>query len=242
MFSSGFLSGANPLSAVSSAVSSASIPKFSLFGDDEEEQSAKQEGKPLGPQSGAGKGPPQQGVKPSQQGPPKGQGPSQQQQGPKPGGPGPQQQGPKPGGPGPQQQGPKPGGPGPQQQGPKPGGPGPQQQGPKPGGPGPQPGVAGKPSGPQQQGKPGLGAQSEGPGKTGPAQGKAMCPLCKSTELNVKVKDQPPNYNTCTQCKQQVCSLCGFSPPDSAVRDKYAPLSTSVTYILHWSKLLSRYR
>ncbi|KAL0196179.1 hypothetical protein M9458_009751, partial [Cirrhinus mrigala] len=31
--------GANPLSAVSSAVSSASIPKFSLFGDDEEEAS-----------------------------------------------------------------------------------------------------------------------------------------------------------------------------------------------------------
>ncbi|CAM4564294.1 unnamed protein product [Leuciscus chuanchicus] len=302
MFSSGFLSGANPLSAVSSAVSSASIPKFSLFGDDEEEQPAKQEGKPPGPQSGAGKGPPQQGGKPPQQGPPKGQGPSQQrqgpeskpgpqpqgpQQGPRPGGPGPQQQGPKPGGAGPQQQGPKPGGhgpqqqgpkpggqgpqqqgpkpggqgpqqqgpkpggpgaqqqgakpggtgppqqgpkpggPGPQQQGPKPGGPGPQQQGPKPGGPGPQqqgpvkpgPGVAGKPSGPQQQGKPGPGAQSEGSLKTGPAQGKAMCPLCKSTELNVKAKDQPPNYNTCTQCKQQVCSLCGFSPPDSAGKE-----------------------
>uniref|UniRef100_A0A8C2D3H6 Protein piccolo n=1 Tax=Cyprinus carpio TaxID=7962 RepID=A0A8C2D3H6_CYPCA len=168
MFSSGFLSGANPLSAVSSAVSSASIPKFSLFGDDEVEESAKQKGKPPGPQSGAGKGPPQQGGKPPQQGPPKGQGPEG-----------------KPGGPCPQQQGPKPSGPGPQQQGPKPGGPGPQQQGPKPGGP------------------------------AGPAQRKALCPLCNSTELNVKDKDQPPNYNTCTQCKQQVCSLCGFSPPDS---------------------------
>uniref|UniRef100_A0A8C1EK89 Protein piccolo n=1 Tax=Cyprinus carpio carpio TaxID=630221 RepID=A0A8C1EK89_CYPCA len=229
MFSSGFLSGANPLSAVSSAVSSASIPKFSLFGDDEEEAPAKQEAKPPGPQSGVGKGPPQQGGKPPQQGPPKGQGPegkpggpSPKQQGPKPSGPGPQQgskpggpaaqqQGPKPGGPGPQQ-GPKPGGPGAQQQGPKPGGPGPQQQGPKPGGPGPQQqvtgkpgaGVAAKPSGPQQQGKPGPGVQ-----------GKAVCPLCNSTELNLQAKDQPPNYNTCTQCKQQVCSLCGFSPPDS---------------------------
>ncbi|XP_042604524.1 protein piccolo isoform X3 [Cyprinus carpio] len=210
MFSSGFLSGANPLSAVSSAVSSASIPKFSLFGDDEVEESAKQKGKPPGPQSGAGKGPPQQGGKPPQQGPPKGQGPEG-----KPGGPCPQQQGPKPSGPGPQQQGPKPGGPGPQQQGPKPGGPGPQQQ--RPGKPGP--GVAGKPSGPQQQGKPGPGAQLEGPGKAGPAQRKALCPLCNSTELNVKDKDQPPNYNTCTQCKQQVCSLCGFSPPDSAVKE-----------------------
>ncbi|XP_043092610.1 protein piccolo isoform X3 [Puntigrus tetrazona] len=253
MFSSGFLSGANPLSAVSSAVSSANIPKFSLFGDDEEEAPAKPEGKPPGPQSGVGKGPPQQGGKPPQQGPPKGPGPegkpAPQQQGPRPGGPGPQQgpkpggpaaqqqgpkpggpgpqQGPKPGGPGPQQQGPKPGGPGPQQgpkpggpgaqqQGPKPGGPGPQQQGPKPGGPGPQqqgtgkpgPGVAAKPSGPQQQGKPGPGAQ-----------GKAMCPLCNSTELNLQAKDQPPNYNTCTQCKQQVCSLCGFSPPDSAGKE-----------------------
>ncbi|XP_059366937.1 protein piccolo-like isoform X3 [Carassius carassius] len=268
MFSSGFLSGANPLSAVSSAVSSASIPKFSLFGDDEEEAPAKQEGKPPGPQSGAGKGPPQQGGKPPQQGPPKGQGPggkpggpvpqqqgpkpsgpgpqqgpkpggpaTQQQghrhggpgpkQGPKPGGPGPEQQAPKPGGPGPQQgprpggpgaqqQGPKPGGPGPQQQGPKPGGPGPQQQGPRPGGPGPQQqgpgkpgtGVTAKPSGPQPQGKPGLGAQ-----------GKAMCPLCNSTDLNLQAKDQPPNYNTCTQCKQQVCSLCGFSPPDSAGKE-----------------------
>ncbi|XP_050963156.1 protein piccolo isoform X8 [Labeo rohita] len=257
MFSSGFLSGANPLSAVSSAVSSASIPKFSLFGDDEEEASGKppqQGGKPpqQGPPKGqgpegkpGGPGPQQQGPKPGgpgpqqgpkpggpaaqQQGPkpggpgpqqgPKPGGPGPQQQGPKPGGPGPQQQGPKPGGPGPQQQGPKPGGPGPQQQGPKPGGPGPQQQGPKPGGPGsqqqgpgkPGPGVAAKSSGPQQQGKP----QLEGPGKAR----KAMCPLCNSTELNVQAKDQPPNYNTCTQCKQQVCSLCGFSPPDSAGKE-----------------------
>ncbi|XP_016123685.1 protein piccolo isoform X3 [Sinocyclocheilus grahami] len=210
MFSSGFLSGANPLSAVSSAVSSASIPKFSLFGEDEEEEPAKQKGKPPGPQSGAGKGPPQQGGKPPQQGPPKGLGPEG-----KPGGPGSQQQGPKPGVPGAQQQGPKPAGPGPQQQGPKPGGPGSQQQGPgKPG-----PGVAGKPSGPQQQGKPGPGAHLEGPGKAGPAQRKALCPLCNSTELNVQAKDQPPNYNTCTQCKQQVCSLCGFSPPDSAGKE-----------------------
>ncbi|XP_056603794.1 protein piccolo [Triplophysa dalaica] len=250
MFSSGFLSGANPLSAVSSAVSSATIPKFSLFGDDEENGASKKDGKPPGPQVGAGKGPPQQGGKPLQQGKPGGPGPEQQehkpggqgpqhqghkpgaqgpqQQGPKPGGQGPQQQGPKPGGPGPQQQGPKPGGPGLQQQGPKPGGPGPQQQGPKPGGPGHQqqgpgkPGTVGpgKPSGlgSQQQVKPGPGTQTQGPGKTGPVQGKVggtMCPLCKSTQLNVQAKDQPPNYNTCTQCKQQVCSLCGFSPPDS---------------------------
>lgn len=44
-----------------------------------------------------------------------------------------------------------------------------------------------------------------------------MCPLCKTTKLNVGSKD-PPNYSSCTECKNQVCSLCGFSPPDSAVR------------------------
>uniref|UniRef100_A0A3B4DEY1 Protein piccolo n=1 Tax=Pygocentrus nattereri TaxID=42514 RepID=A0A3B4DEY1_PYGNA len=258
MFSSSFLSGANPLSAVSSAVSSASIPKFGLFGDDEEDEAAKQGAKPPGPQAGPGKGPPQQGP-PKGQGPPQqkqgappqgpggkpaGPGPGPQQQGPKPGGPGPQQQGHKPGGPGPQQQGPKPGGPGSQQQGPKPGGPGPQQQGTKPGGPGPQqqgpkpggpgpqqqgpskpvPGGPGKPTGPQQG--PGGPAKpvpqqqgpSASPSKGGTFPGKVagvLCPLCKTTEMNLQAKDQPPNYSTCTQCKQQVCSLCGFSPPDS---------------------------
>ncbi|KAL7882572.1 hypothetical protein SRHO_G00002300 [Serrasalmus rhombeus] len=38
-------------------------------------------------------------------------------------------------------------------------------------------------------------------------------------QAQVKAKDQPPNYSTCTQCKQQVCSLCGFSPPDSAGKE-----------------------
>ncbi|XP_053356073.1 protein piccolo [Clarias gariepinus] len=33
------------------------------------------------------------------------------------------------------------------------------------------------------------------------------CPLCKAD-----IKDDPPNYNTCTQCKNIVCNLCGFSP------------------------------
>lgn len=47
--------------------------------------------------------------------------------------------------------------------------------------------------------------------------GGGVCPLCKTTKLNVGSKD-PPNYNSCTECKNQVCSLCGFSPPDSAVR------------------------
>ncbi|XP_060891176.1 protein piccolo-like [Labrus mixtus] len=38
----------------------------------------------------------------------------------------------------------------------------------------------------------------------------STCPLCK-VELNIGSKD-PPNYNTCTECKNTVCSLCGFNP------------------------------
>ncbi|KAG5845785.1 hypothetical protein ANANG_G00142890 [Anguilla anguilla] len=263
MFSSNFLSGANPLSAVSSAVN-----KFSLFGDEEPEEEKKQKaatqqvGKLAGQQSGPAKAPPQQ-----QQGPLKqGQGPPQQG----PGKPGPTQQ-PGPQGPlqkmapkgGPQQQGPaKPGPqqqqgptkPGPQQQGlAKPGPqqqglakPGPQQQGLAK--PGPQQQGLAKPEPQQQQGPskpdlcregpPGAGAQSagsaksgapiEGSGISGPKQSqgpspkaagqKSTCPLCKTTELTLHSKEQP-NYNTCTQCKTIVCSLCGFSPPDSAGKE-----------------------
>lgn len=36
--------------------------------------------------------------------------------------------------------------------------------------------------------------------------------------MNVGSKD-PPNFNNCTECKSQVCSLCGFSPPDSAGKE-----------------------
>ncbi|XP_047660083.1 protein piccolo isoform X3 [Tachysurus fulvidraco] len=144
MFSSSFLSG------VSSAVSSASIPKFSLFGDDEEDA-----GKP-GPKSPG----PQQGAS-------KGQGPPGQKQGAAP-----------------------------------------QGTGGKPTGPCPGPGT-------QQQG-PAKGLPKDAPQTGGTAKpGGLRCPLCKTTELNLQAKDQPPNYSTCTQCKQQVCSLCGFSPPDS---------------------------
>uniref|UniRef100_A0A673B0D0 Zinc finger piccolo-type domain-containing protein n=1 Tax=Sphaeramia orbicularis TaxID=375764 RepID=A0A673B0D0_9TELE len=38
----------------------------------------------------------------------------------------------------------------------------------------------------------------------------STCPLCK-VELNMGSKD-PPNYNTCTECKNAVCNLCGFNP------------------------------
>lgn len=38
----------------------------------------------------------------------------------------------------------------------------------------------------------------------------APCPLCKIT-LNVG-STEAPNYNTCTECKNIVCNLCGFNP------------------------------
>ncbi|XP_078021274.1 protein piccolo isoform X2 [Epinephelus lanceolatus] len=303
MFGSSFLSGANPLSAVSSMTSSVSssissmgdnvnIPKFGLFGDEEEGDAppeAKQGGKPpgKGPQQGPGPkgpqqgGPQKQGQGPPGQGPkqgqgPPGQGPRQGQgppgQGPKPGqgppgqgprqGQGPPGQGPKPGqgppgqgppgqaprqGQGPPSQGPpgqqapKPGQGPPGQQAPKPGQGPPGQQAPKPGqgppgqgarqgGPpqqtgGPPQQGPGKP-GPKQQGPPGPGAhpgetaKSTGPpGQQGAGKpGGGLCPLCKTTQLNTGSKD-PPNYSNCTECKNQVCSLCGFSPPDSAGKE-----------------------
>uniref|UniRef100_A0A672TVC9 Protein piccolo n=1 Tax=Strigops habroptila TaxID=2489341 RepID=A0A672TVC9_STRHB len=42
------------------------------------------------------------------------------------------------------------------------------------------------------------------------SQPKESCPLCK-TGLNIGSKD-PPNFNTCTECKKVVCNLCGFNP------------------------------
>lgn len=43
-----------------------------------------------------------------------------------------------------------------------------------------------------------------------PQSASSTCPLCK-VELNVGSKD-PPNFNTCTECKSVVCQLCGFNP------------------------------
>lgn len=46
--------------------------------------------------------------------------------------------------------------------------------------------------------------------QTSPNAGQSTCPLCK-VELNIGSKD-PPNYNTCTECKTTVCTQCGFNP------------------------------
>lgn len=48
------------------------------------------------------------------------------------------------------------------------------------------------------------------PAKTLNKAGKSGCPLC-NTELNIGSKD-PPNHNTCTECKGVVCNQCGFNP------------------------------
>ncbi|TWW76404.1 Protein piccolo [Takifugu flavidus] len=74
--------------------------------------------------------------------------------------------------------------------------------------------------GQQQQGSrptPQQGSQPQGPQRPFTAtKGGSLCPVCKTTQLNVNTKE-PPNHKICTQCKKEVCSLCGFSPPDSAV-------------------------
>ncbi|XP_016354391.1 protein bassoon-like isoform X4 [Sinocyclocheilus anshuiensis] len=44
------------------------------------------------------------------------------------------------------------------------------------------------------------------------------CPLCK-TAFNVGTTD-PPNYRSCTQCRTEVCNLCGFNPTPHLVEKK----------------------
>ena len=57
-------------------------------------------------------------------------------------------------------------------------------------------------------------APSEPPKAAGsqaaPKAGQSTCPLCK-VGLNMGSKD-PPNYNTCTDCKNRACNQCGFNP------------------------------
>ncbi|XP_076015082.1 protein piccolo [Genypterus blacodes] len=230
MFGSSFLSGANPLSAMTSSVSSSlssmgdsvNMPKFGLFGDEEEEGGAsktsesKQGAKPpaKGPQQGPGpKGP--------QQGGPQKQGQGSAGQGPKPGQ-GPPGQGPRqsqgPPGQGAKQGQPPPGQGPPGKQAPKPGQ-APPGQDPKQGGP-PQQKGAPPPQGPAKPGPKQQGPHPGEPAKSGAPEKSAggLCPLCKTTKMNVGSKE-PPNYSSCTECKNQVCSLCGFSPPDSAGKE-----------------------
>lgn len=67
-------------------------------------------------------------------------------------------------------------------------------------------------------GSPSLGATKARPQSK--AVSKPLCPVCNTTELNIHTKESP-NYKTCTQCKTEVCSLCGFSPPDTDVSSAF---------------------
>ncbi|POI33719.1 hypothetical protein CIB84_002529 [Bambusicola thoracicus] len=50
---------------------------------------------------------------------------------------------------------------------------------------------------------------------------RVLCPLCKA-EINVG-SSEPPNYNACTSCRQQVCNMCGFNPAPHLVEDAGKP-------------------
>jgi len=58
--------------------------------------------------------------------------------------------------------------------------------------------------------------------QSAPKTGQSTCPLCK-VGLNMGSKD-PPNYSSCTECKNAVCNQCGFN---------LQPNSTGVRFQLH---------
>lgn len=197
MFSSNFLGGGNPLSAMSSAVN-----KFNLFGDETEDGKEKQQQGPLRKKSPEQQGngqPVSQGAqKPSMEKPPGGHMGGSQQQGIGGGLP----------------------------QHPRSARASPQQQRIGRGGThqGVNIGNSSQPetgrSEPLHHDPTGLDThQAETAAAS--AFGKAsICPICKNTKLNIQSKDAP-NHNTCTQCNSVVCSMCGFSPPNAAVSKLY---------------------
>ncbi|XP_062855267.1 protein bassoon isoform X2 [Trichomycterus rosablanca] len=117
---------------------------------------------------------------------------------------------------GPQQQSPAHQQKGPQQQSPAHQQKGPQQQSPAHQQKGPQ-SPAHQQKGPQQQS---LAHQQKAPQSSvkEPQKPKVNCPLC-NTELNMG-SNEPPNYNSCTQCHTQVCNMCGFNPAPHLVEKK----------------------
>ncbi|KFO57940.1 Protein bassoon, partial [Corvus brachyrhynchos] len=91
------------------------------------------------------------------------------------------------------------------------------------------------PKAPGAQGRAGA-APAAKPGK--PEQGvkpkevpkaRVSCPLCKA-EINVG-SSEPPNYNTCTTCRQQVCNMCGFNPTPHLVENAPDTLSRAWGFI-----------
>ncbi|NXQ81541.1 BSN protein, partial [Nyctibius grandis] len=63
---------------------------------------------------------------------------------------------------------------------------------------------------------------------------RVSCPLCKA-EINVGSGD-PPNYNTCTTCRQQVCNMCGFNPtPHLVEKNEWLCLNCQTQRLLEGS-------
>ncbi|XP_069721688.1 protein bassoon isoform X3 [Phaenicophaeus curvirostris] len=63
---------------------------------------------------------------------------------------------------------------------------------------------------------------------------KVSCPLCKA-EINVG-SSEPPNYNTCTSCHQQVCNMCGFNPtPHLVEKNEWLCLNCQTQRLLEGS-------
>ncbi|KAM6300761.1 protein bassoon [Aegotheles albertisi] len=103
---------------------------------------------------------------------------------------------------------------------------------------------ASKEAGPKAPGGPGRAGAAGPAAKPGkPEQGvkpkevpkaRVSCPLCKA-EINVG-SGEPPNYNTCTTCRQQVCNMCGFNPtPHLVEKNEWLCLNCQTQRLLEGS-------
>lgn len=63
---------------------------------------------------------------------------------------------------------------------------------------------------------------------------RVLCPLCKA-EINVG-SGEPPNYNACTTCRQQVCNMCGFNPTPHLVEVRGLAGLLVLSGLLKWGK------
>ncbi|KAM6060623.1 LOW QUALITY PROTEIN: protein bassoon [Theristicus caerulescens] len=99
------------------------------------------------------------------------------------------------------------------------------EAGPKP------PGAQGR-AGAAPAAKPGKPEQGVKPKEVPKA--RVLCPLCKA-EINVG-SSEPPNYNTCTTCRQQVCNMCGFNPtPHLVEKNEWLCLNCQTQRLLEGS-------
>ncbi|XP_071611669.1 protein bassoon isoform X1 [Heliangelus exortis] len=102
---------------------------------------------------------------------------------------------------------------------------------------------ASKEAGPKAPGAQGRAAAAPVAKPTKPEQGvkpkevpkaRVSCPLCKA-EINVG-SGEPPNYNTCTTCHQQVCNMCGFNPtPHLVEKNEWLCLNCQTQRLLEGS-------